>query len=101
MSHFIKTNNPKKIITYADRRWSSKINNVYEKNKFEFVSETKPNYFYMQKYKTRLHRYNFTKSKLVKKYGLPESMTEPEIMRKLRYDRIWDCGHLKYEMNIS
>ena len=101
LSHFIKTNNPKKIITYADRRWSSKINNVYEKNKFVFVSETKPNYFYMQKYKTRLHRYNFTKSKLVKKFGLPESMTEPEIMRKLRYDRIWDCGHLKYEMNIS
>ena len=101
LKYFIKTHQPSKIITYADRRWSGKTNNVYEKNGFSFVSETKPNYFYMQGYKCRLHRYNFTKSKLVKKYGLPETMTETEIMRKLRYDRIWDCGHLKYEIVIS
>jgi hypothetical protein len=99
LTHFIRNHSPKKIITYADMRFTDKSKNVYSKNGFSLVSESLPNYFYMENYTKRLHRYNFTKHSLVKKGHDPE-MTEWEIMQSLGYDRIWDCGHLRYELVV-
>lgn len=98
LSHFIKDKNPTKIVTFADRRFSTRSSNVYEKNGFEYSSTSKPNYFYMKNHDVRLHRFNFPKHKLVK-LGHDKSLTEWEIMKSMNYDRIWDCGHLKYEWN--
>jgi len=98
ISHFIKRNNPVKIITYADRRYSGLKNNVYEKTGFKFVDIGSPNYWYVKKL-DRKHRFNFTKSKLVKD-GFDSNKTEWDIMKSRGWDRIWDCGHLKYEMLI-
>jgi hypothetical protein len=96
---FVNAVSPKKIITYADRRYSSLTENVYVKNGFSMVKITKPNYFYMEKYNLRKHRFGFNKQSLIKKYNIQNTdLTEVEIMRSLRYDRIWDCGHLRYEM---
>ena len=36
-----------------------------------------------------------------KKYGFDKSMTELEMARELGYDRIWDCGLIKYVYNLS
>lgn len=36
------------------------------------------------------------KKMLSKKYGFPLTMTETEMARELGYDRIWDCGLIKY-----
>lgn len=98
--HFIKENNPDKIITYADIRWSGmdKEENVYFKNGFKYIGTTKPNYFYedKKKYLLRLNRLNFTKQKLVKRGFNPE-LTEIQIMLENGYDRIWDCGSMKFE----
>jgi hypothetical protein len=99
LSHFRKNIKCEKLITYADLRWSDEKSNVYVKNGFNFVSRSAPNYFYMKDYKTRLNRFGFMKSKLVKN-GADPAKTEIEIMREMNYDRIWDCGHLKYEMNF-
>lgn len=98
LSHFIKTVNPDKLVTYADCRFSTKSSNVYNKNGFRYISTSKPNYFYMKNHDIRLHRYNFPKHKLVK-LGHDKSLSEWEIMKSIGYDRIWDCGHLKYEWN--
>lgn len=95
LSYFIKDKSPNKIISYADRRWSYKNNNVYEKTIFKFIKYTNPSYWYVKKYK-REHRYNFRKQRLIE-MGFDPNKTEREIMRELKYDRIWDCGHLKYE----
>jgi hypothetical protein len=96
LSYFVMEKLPSKIISYADRRWTSKISsNVYEKIGFKLISETNPNYWYVKKYK-REHRFNFRKQKLIEMGGDPNK-TEWEIMREAKYDRIWDCGHLKYE----
>ena len=46
--------------------------------------------------KTRHHKFGFRKQKLNKKYGLDLKMTELEMTKKLGYDRIWDCGLIKY-----
>ena len=96
LSHFVKKYLPKKIISYADRRYSNNSLNIYNKCGFKFVGVTKPNYWYVKKYKERLHRFTFTKHRLVK-MGHDKSKTEWQIMQELGYDRIWDCGHLKYE----
>jgi len=95
LKFFINKHNPNKILTYADRCWSDD-SNVYTQNGFSLIGPTQPNYWYSDDYKNRLHRFNFTKHKLVK-MGHDSNLTEWEIMQSLRYDRIWDCGHLKYE----
>ena len=38
----------------------------------------------------------FNKKKLSKEYGFPLTMTETEMIKELGYDRIWDCGLIKY-----
>jgi very-short-patch-repair endonuclease len=98
LSHFIRNKNPDKVVTYADCRFSVKSSNVYEKNGFGYISTSKPNYFYMKNHDVRLHRFNFPKHKLVK-LGHDSSLSEWDIMKSINYDRIWDCGHFKYEWN--
>jgi len=94
-SHFIKNYNPSKIISYVDRRWSEKESNLYKSMNMNMIFVTKPNYWYIKGYK-RKHRFNFTKQKLIK-MGYDPLKSELEIMREIGYDRIWDCGNLKYE----
>ena len=56
-----------------------------------------PEYRYIKNgEKIRHHKFGFRKEKLHKKYGLPLTMTETEMVKELGYDRIWDCGLIKY-----
>ena len=96
MSFFIKEKNPKKIITYADKRWSINDTNLYTRLNFKYVKNTSPNYFWCIG-KKRYHRYNFAKYKLINE-GKDPSKTEIELMHDAGYYRIWDCGHIRYEM---
>lgn len=92
---FIADYSPKSIISYADRRWSTQ-NSVYPKLGFTFDHYTQPSYWYIPKgYQVRRHRFNFTKKKVIEMGGDP-NLTEWENMKLFGYDRIWDCGHLKY-----
>ena len=106
LTFFIKNFNPSNIKTFADIRWSN-INHlltVYEKNGFSFVKNTKPNYWYMHKSNIlkRLHRYNFTKHNILSKNNnLDKNKTEWELMKELGYNRIWDCGNLRFEYKIK
>ena len=98
LKHFIRTYNPIKIISYADRRWSQ--GELYKKLGFNYVSSTKPNYWYTKNYRTREHRFNYRKNILVSK-GYDVNKTEFEIMDGLGYGKIWDCGSLKFELNLE
>jgi len=98
LSQFIKTHNPSKIISYADRRWSNDTS-FYSKIGFSKILKTQPNYFYTNDYLTKYHRFNFRKDQLSKKLqSFDPSLSEWENMQLNGYDRIWDCGHLKYEL---
>lgn len=101
LKYFIKNYNPIKIITYADIRWSGYDPNktVYLKNGFKFNGYSPPNYWYMDISHrfNRIHRFNFTKSKLIKE-GFDPNKTEWEIMQEKKYDKIWDCGSMKFEL---
>jgi len=90
LEYFKRNYKWKQIFSYADRRWSQ--GNVYYKLDFELDHITKPNYWYIKGY-NRIHRFNLRK--------LPDEAKDiPEyILRKEQgYQRIWDCGNLKFTM---
>ena len=97
--YFIREYNPYEIKSFADRRWSFIGNNLYEKIGFNFESYTKPDYCYYNakigKY-DRIHKFNFRKNILNKKYGLDMSKTESTMADELGYTKIWNCGLIKY-----
>ena len=100
--HFIKEHNPYSIKSFADRRWTvDEENNIYCQLGFKFDGYTPPDYKYynpiVDKYK-RFHKFGFRKQILLKKYPdmLNENMTETEMAKELGYDRIWDCGLIRY-----
>jgi hypothetical protein len=99
LKHFVKNYDFDFLITYCDIRWSG-INpkdTVYFKNNLQFVGFTPPSYWYMDKknYNNRHHRFNFRKAKLVSE-GYDNIKTEWEIMQERGFDRIWDCGTMKF-----
>ena len=103
-NYFVKEHNPSEVISFADRRWTINENhNIYTILGFKNLGHTKPSYSYINtkicKYK-RFHKFGFRKERLMKKYGenfgLNINMTETEMAKALGYDRIWDCGLIKY-----
>ena len=94
LRYFIKNFNPRTIITYADRRWST--GGVYEKIGFKFTHTSKPSYSYVVN-KKRINRYTLRKDILVSKYGCPPEMTEKEFCNSKGWYRIYDCGCLCYK----
>jgi len=107
LNYFVKNYNPYKIISYADCRWSglNPEQTVYYKNKFTFISYTKPSYWYFLKndYIKRYHRFSFNKQKLLSLVEIKNknNYTEWELARILKMDRIWDCGAMKFELNLT
>ena len=93
-SYFVKNYNPSKITSFADKRYTSSKNNLYLK--IGFVSE-----------KTTSLSYNYFKAneegvpqlvhKLTYKNNCHDSQkTESEAAKELGFDRIWNCGLIKY-----
>ena len=100
--YFVREHNPNTVKSFADRRWTiNETSNLYTQLGFEFDSYTPPSYTYykpkVHRYK-RFHKFGFRKKILLKKYPniLTPEMTETEMVKKLDYDRIWDCGLIKY-----
>jgi hypothetical protein len=87
------------VITYADLRWSK--GNVYLKNGFQYSHTSEPNYWYFKRNSNdgkRFHRYGFRKQILKEKFPeiYNDNKTEIEMMRELKYERVWDCGNLVF-----
>lgn len=101
LSYFIKNYKPKKITSYADRRFSR--GNLYECIGFTRCGDTPPNYWYMDcKYNDRKYRFQFSKHMLKNKIpNYDPELSEWENMKLNGYDRIWDCGSIKFEMIID
>jgi hypothetical protein len=91
-SYFINNYDVDKIVSYCDIRYAT--GNLYEKLGFNFVHQSKPNYFYTKGGK-RFNRFSFAKHKLVN-MGYDKNKTERQIMLDLGYNRIYDCGCKKF-----
>lgn len=99
LSYFIKSYNPLTITSFADRRWSSSLSdNLYIKLGFKEEYKSKPDYRYYNPNDgaVRQHKFKFRKQALHRKYGLPLTMTENQMTKKLGYKKIYDCGLIKY-----
>jgi hypothetical protein len=97
LKYFIRTYNPKQLISYADRRWSQ--GRLYETLGFEFIKNTTPNYFYVVK-KRRENRFKYRKDILVKE-GFDPNKSEREIMAERKIPRIYDCGCKLYKLTFN
>lgn len=97
---FIDNYKPKEIKSFADRRWTIDIeNNLYIKLGFRLDAIQKPDYKYVlfKEYGTRrIHKFNFRKKTLSRKYGLPPTLTEKQMCEEINAYKIYDCGLLKY-----
>lgn len=81
------------IFSYVDRRWNT--GQAYIKSGFSFEKYTKPNYWYYKKIKdeyVKYHRYNFRRSEI------EGEGTEEEIMLKNGWNKVWDCGSMKFSI---
>lgn len=98
LKHFETTYNPIKVISYADKRWST-ITTFYELLGFIKRSDSPPNYWYVKTtdYLTKYHRFGFRKNVLSSKLPIfNKNITEWENMKNNNFDRIWDCGNLVF-----
>ncbi len=88
------------IISYSDFRMFD--GKMYENLGFEYKHLTKPDYYWCNHGKARIHKSNFTHKKLVDA-GYDKNMSEIEIMHSRKYYRIWNCGLVKwiYQKSVS
>ena len=98
--YFIREYNPSEIKSFADKRWTVNYeSNLYTQLGFDFVDSLQPNYYYCNSIEypnMRFHKFGFRKDRLHRKYGLSMHLTESEMVKQIGYDRLWDCGLLKY-----
>ena len=97
LSYFIKTYNPRLLMSYCDRTWSS--GESYFRAGFSFDSFTVPNYYYFKNLEV-YPRQMFQKhklSKLLENFDITK--TESENVLNNGYLRFWDCGNVKLYYN--
>lgn len=97
-SYFRKYYNPVEVKSFADRRWAvNDENNLYYKLGFKLEKVLRPDYrYFINGEKKRLHKFNFRKNILIKKYNLSDKLTETQMSEKIGARKIWDCGLFKY-----
>jgi len=94
LKYSIKYLNFDELITYANKSYSN--GDLYEKNNFQYIGDTKPNYTYVLNNK-RYHRFSFRKSELIKQ-GFDSEKIEIQIMNERNMVRIYDSGNKKYKL---
>jgi very-short-patch-repair endonuclease len=88
------------MVTFSDPRYFT--GNVYESNGFEYSGMVKPNYWYFKINTIDIcHRRRFQRKKIEKDNSLifDDTLTEYENMLLNGFDRIWDCGNMRYVYN--
>jgi hypothetical protein len=91
-AHFVKTIDPRSVISYCDLRWNT--GNLYQQLGFEFLKNTNPNYWYVIDNKFLENRITYQKHKLFNRlHNYDSNLTEWENMLNNGFDRVWDCGN--------
>jgi hypothetical protein len=92
---FIKDYSPKKIISYADKRWS--YGEIYNTLNFKLTHDSPPSPWYTNDFKTLKHRTSFMRHKL--DININES-TEDKIL-EMGYYKIYDCGNMVWSYTLN
>ena len=103
LNHIINVLDPSSVVVNTDIRWSGiePKNTIYYKNNFKFIKKNPPNFWYIDT-KLYLNRINRT---LIKKNidigKKDDNKTEWDFMKENNFDRIWDCGSLRFELVLK
>lgn len=99
LKYFQRNNTWAEIYSFADLRWSSIDTNVYKTLGFNEPSVPTTGYYYIID-GVRNHRWKYRKDNIKKLFPdkYDSSLTEYQNMLNLGYDRVWNCGILKYTM---
>lgn len=97
MKYFNLNFNPKIVISYADRCWTTIHKNIYQELGFNLVGKTQPSYCYLVGEK-KYDRFRYRKDKLIEFGYDVNSWTERKICGSNLIFRIYDAGCLKYEL---
>lgn len=90
------------VISFADRRWST--GGVYARAGFTLDRVLPPSYWYARKDRDtgRMHKSGFRKEKIAARLGpLLPGETEWEAMKRFGFDRIWDCGLMRWVIELG
>ena len=104
LKYFERNYNPKSLISYANRCWSSKLSNVYEKIGFKLVGESDPGYSWVKNKEMILSRYQCQKHKLkdlLGEYKFDPYASEELNMTKNGFKKVFDCGNLIFDKIYS
>lgn len=95
LTHFKRNYSWASVYSYADKRWSR--GNMYTALGFSLTANNPPDYSYIVD-GVRKHRWGFRKDIIREKYPNIYNIakTEYEMMLMVGYDKIWDCGTLKF-----
>jgi hypothetical protein len=84
------------IKSYCDMRWALPFKSVYDVLGFKLIRESKYTPHYIKKQK-RYRNQSLRKTPEERLTG----KTEWELRKEQGYDRIWDCGHRTYLLEIN
>lgn len=95
LRNFLKEHNDKKIVSFADLRWSE--GSVYADNGWQLEHAINPDYSYIVNRDKRAHKFGFRHKTLKNKvkYYDPH-LTEHQNCLNNGIYRIYDCGKIKY-----
>jgi hypothetical protein len=96
-AYYVEKTNAQSIVSFADLRWSE--GGMYQSLGYSEESRVPPMQTYVPKgYSSRVDKRAFTRDKIN-----PDNLdkTEWQIMQELGYDRIWDCGKIKYRLDTK
>lgn len=100
LSQFIKAHTPSSIVSFSDNRYST--GNLYKRLGFLQIGTVPPMQQYVENYSIKHHKLSLNKDKLQQMYtDIDLSKTEWQILQELGYDRIWDCGKIKWELQLT
>jgi hypothetical protein len=100
LAHYLRTTQYQgKIVSFSDNCHSN--GSLYRSAGFEPVQELAAGYSYSLRGRPRENRQNFMKAKIAKKFGVDiEGKTEHQLMTELNYQRVWDCGKIKWQLTV-
>ena len=97
LAAFVRDQLPTKIISYADRRWST--GDLYRNLGFTLEHTVGPNFWWIQN-STRSHRFKFTRKRMIELVG-NQSLSTFELQDALNITKIYDSGNLKFSQTFN
>lgn len=99
LKRFIQSNVVTQIVSFSDNRFSE--GNLYKQLGFVHDSDVPPMQYYVKDYSMRYHKLALSKHKLSETYPNADiDQTEWQILQSLGYDRIWDCGKMRWHLTV-